>query len=720
MSRKLNRALQIYGDQKVVGTPSITILETDQNNKVRRAQGATVPTDTDAGYSVGCQFVDTSSGVGTTLYVNEGSTTSADFNAVTAGAGGGSTTWDSLYDNDKTLTIDSTTLTFALTHATNDGFTLTGTGSAGDVVKIQNAGTGADISGTSDLWSFSKAGALIAASIADSTTNGTLAVDGNGSGGVDICSVSTGGITLGDDVGLAANKVLTLTGVAATDIIVITDGDILVSDGAVNITDSDEAVGLSVTNDAITTANLVELDSASLTTGSAIEVTVDALTNGFVLRGVTTAAGLGTGGFVSFDDGSERFSVKADGATEIASGVNSTAALTVTGIQTNQDMVTFDNTGGVVASDKAVLLIDAGGAVASGGNLLRIAPTGTPNAGAIGIEYVGAGKTNQALYIDSDPTAAHVVHIHGGGALTNGLAVLALTNDGNLATGGNVFNLTVGGTPNAAAIAAEIVSAKDCQALVVTTSAATNHAVEITGSGAVADNKALLAIADTGTPAAAGSNMVRIDGSGLTDTNKPLLVEIIGTGVDVQGIAVDADSSTGSVAVFSGSGAIADNKAIVEIVGDGTPAAAGSNLLRVDGSGLTDTNKPLLVEIEGGGVDCVGLSIDADPTTLSAAIIHSQGALAADKATLEVVSDVSACNADSSVVRIEQTHTTGVATCLALKQDDVDIPFITLEATIGVGNAIEAAGGKSVTHTHFFMVDVEGVGTLYVGAGTIA
>ena len=44
-------------------------------------QGDTVPTDGDAGYAVGCIFIDTGGGVGTTLYVNEGSTTSCDFNA---------------------------------------------------------------------------------------------------------------------------------------------------------------------------------------------------------------------------------------------------------------------------------------------------------------------------------------------------------------------------------------------------------------------------------------------------------------------------------------------------------------------------------------------------------------------------------------------------------------------------------------------------------------
>lgn len=49
-----------------------------------RSYGWTVPTDGSAGFAIGCTFRDLSGGIGTTLYVNEGtSTSSCDFNAVT-------------------------------------------------------------------------------------------------------------------------------------------------------------------------------------------------------------------------------------------------------------------------------------------------------------------------------------------------------------------------------------------------------------------------------------------------------------------------------------------------------------------------------------------------------------------------------------------------------------------------------------------------------------
>lgn len=47
------------------------------------ASGATVPTDGTAGYQTGCLFQHTDGTSGTALYVNEGSVTSCNFDAVT-------------------------------------------------------------------------------------------------------------------------------------------------------------------------------------------------------------------------------------------------------------------------------------------------------------------------------------------------------------------------------------------------------------------------------------------------------------------------------------------------------------------------------------------------------------------------------------------------------------------------------------------------------------
>jgi len=87
--KPFNQSIGVYGENKVVGASltSVTVLEYDVDGNIARAKGATVPTDNDAGYSVGSVFIDTTGGAGVTFYVNEGSTTACDFN-VSAGATG--------------------------------------------------------------------------------------------------------------------------------------------------------------------------------------------------------------------------------------------------------------------------------------------------------------------------------------------------------------------------------------------------------------------------------------------------------------------------------------------------------------------------------------------------------------------------------------------------------------------------------------------------------
>jgi len=52
-----------------------------ENSGLLIASGITVPTDGEAGFQTGCLFQHTDGGANTSLYVNEGSATSCDFNA---------------------------------------------------------------------------------------------------------------------------------------------------------------------------------------------------------------------------------------------------------------------------------------------------------------------------------------------------------------------------------------------------------------------------------------------------------------------------------------------------------------------------------------------------------------------------------------------------------------------------------------------------------------
>lgn len=649
MAKEFNRALQVHGEVRKVGTPFVRILDIDTSENIRSAQGTTVPTDGDAGYAVGCTFVKTNGTVGATLYLNEGSTSSADFNAVAASAAG-VTTWDALYDLDKTLTVDSTVLTFAGSSSNNDVLSLTKAGGTGDALSITNSGTGKDINGTSGAWSITKAGIIVATGLtmADSevitlgdSSDATIQWDGSK-------LAVTGIIDFADNITMAASTTVVQTGLAGSTVSTITAGDVVWSDTSFAMTDADNANTMIVTN-------------ATLSSGDhGVILRFDAITDKAILYIDNGGDSLTTGSFIDCnDDGSSFFTVKSDGATLIASTANSTAALKVTGIQTSQDMVTFDNASGVIASDKAVLLLDAGGAIASGGNILRIAPTGTPNAGAIGIEYVGAGKAHQALYIDVDPTGVDAVHFHSGGALTNGFAVVGITNDGNLATGGAMLNLTLGGTPNSAARVFEIDGgSKDAIAMYVDSDAATESAVQILGAGAIANNKAMVEIVNTGTPAAAGSNLLRVDGSGLTATNKPTLVEIIGTGKDVSGLHLDTDNTTTHAVSIDGSGALNAGR-MLKVDNDGTPAANTDAVAEITFTG-TATNNPIVLSINNSTVDAAPLLVNSN-----------------------------VASATRAVGTFVQDSTTGATPVLTLDQDDVSEELMDFVSTAGSGATID-------------------------------
>lgn len=68
-----------------VGGTSVTASLTTTSGLISRGFGATVPADGEAGFSVGCYFINTTGGPGVTAYVNEGTSTSCSFRAISSG-----------------------------------------------------------------------------------------------------------------------------------------------------------------------------------------------------------------------------------------------------------------------------------------------------------------------------------------------------------------------------------------------------------------------------------------------------------------------------------------------------------------------------------------------------------------------------------------------------------------------------------------------------------
>lgn len=69
---------------------------------------------------------------------------------------------------------------------------------------------------------------------------------------------------------------------------------------------------------------------------------------------------------------------------------------------------------------------------------------------------------------------------------------------------------------------------------------------------------------------------------------------------------------------------------------------------------------------------------------------------------------------------VDQSDASAAVPALIIDQADVSEEMIEFISTIGVGNAIEAIGAKSLTTTHFIKVTLPGGLTRYISAGTIA
>ncbi len=117
------------------------IIADDGKNNATFAIGLTVPTDGTAGYSTGCIFLDTNAAAGAQFFINEGTTTSCDFNAIVLSGvnlSGLLATADEINRSSdmSTRVVDCTASTLAVTEALHDGKTITLNRAAGIAVTL--------------------------------------------------------------------------------------------------------------------------------------------------------------------------------------------------------------------------------------------------------------------------------------------------------------------------------------------------------------------------------------------------------------------------------------------------------------------------------------------------------------------------------------------------------------------------------------------------------
>ncbi len=285
--------------------------------------------------------------------------------------------------------------------------------SAGDIVL-----TAGDLTMAGDL---SVAGTWSVDAITAATATQTFALNGNGIGGVNIGSTSTGDITLGDDV-------------------VVSDGyNVTIGEGTLTVdNDSVTEDAVVITASAAAAGSALDITSAN-TTSQAVSIVATGTTSGDVLYlGATDATLAGGGNYIEcYDGGAVDFNIARYGATTIA-GNAATNVLTLTAGD-------IQITNGDIDLDNGQLMVDT---TQDLGNNISRNFVGVGTAAVLTVAETNPASTNSALSVSNAGTAGTGLTVTVTGANNStGLAVVhsgdypALDISAGAARTGDVINI---------------------------------------------------------------------------------------------------------------------------------------------------------------------------------------------------------------------------------------------------------------------------------------
>lgn len=391
---------------------------------------------------------------------------------------------DRMYVNATSYVDGGTAGTFSIVGAADVSGALTvdlGSTLTGNVA----CGGDLDVDGTLTVGGFAT-DAVVAATAAT-----TLTLDGTTSGGVNICSTSTGGITLGDDTTLATGKNFTIVngafGITAGSA-TLTDGDFVSAEGKITLDSTADDQSYIKRNVAATTGPLLELEDTNASAdnetllidsngtgavGSVVidhEGTADAITLTSLAAGASLIKATGEAATGTILEGISAASATVSALTLTDTGTGATGWLGADGVGIAQ--ITCD--GNLAHANASCMLIEySGTGAATGlGTSLRIVDTGgTATSYAA---YISAA-TGEALRVDAGNvlfdedcdigaacTVGTTLGVTGTTAVTGGIigavfhtgtGITATSGPGAVAVTGRIHEITTTGAGDAMTLA---------------------------------------------------------------------------------------------------------------------------------------------------------------------------------------------------------------------------------------------------------------------------
>lgn len=424
--------------------------------------------------------------------------------------------------------------------------------------------------------------------------------DTNNAGGFYLnCRDSVGGT---NDFTVGENGVVVMLGTAASNALTISNGDVLLSDGSITLTDADNAASLSVTNDTVTTAALVAVTGSGAFTGSTtssfVSITPTGLTTGTALYIAGAAA--------------TTASVLVDVTTSTTTG--SVMRLVGTGVQLDGaatgvlTMVADSATTAGATAGRGLVSLSADGLTTGTGLDVTSTSLGLTSGELANFEHICSGtitgaKTDQLVDVTSSRTHTSTTTI------SDDYDALSVVRT-------NVINNGTTGTLNAAGSALYI---ENVSTQTAGTLEDTANGIEVVMTGGAEAQGYGLSITHSGTTVGRAISVAASQTTGTVMLVTANSLTTTGVGVSIAG--TDAGITSGSLLrVSTGTAGLLATNGIVSIRGTGAhTSTANVGLLDVQSAALVGTAaNGTLVNFKttsGSQVDVTALNVEMTTTT---------------------------------------------------------------------------------------------------------